>query len=120
MGGGALAVGGLDEQKHGVPKESRLFTRCAPGDYRLLLTHYPCWPRIPVDLTLSGHTHGGQVNLLGLNPFSLRFESDRYPIIKGWAERNGARLLVSRGLGWSKLPLRLGACPELHLIEFRA
>ena len=42
--------------------------------YRVLLSHYPCMPDARPDLMLSGHTHGGQFNLLGLTPFSIGFE----------------------------------------------
>ncbi len=116
-GGGTLAIGGTDEKRHGTIRENRLFAGCAPGAYRVMLSHYPFWPRVRADLILSGHTHGGQLNFLGLNPFTVGFE-ERYPIIKDSAEKDGATLLVSRGIGYSRLPLRVGAYPEIHLIEF--
>lgn len=84
----------------------------------ILLAHEPdifaeISPR--VSLTLSGHTHGGQVNLLGWTPIVPSRYGDRY--IGGHIVENGNHLIVSRGLGCSGLPVRLGAWPEILQIE---
>ena len=121
VNGQLLAIAGIDEEKHGEPQSLRALSGCDRASYRLLLAHMPLWPEIRADLILSGHTHGGQLNFLGLTPFSIGFEAiGRYPLVKGVAERDGATLLVSRGLGYSRLPLRVGAYPEIHVIDFAA
>jgi predicted MPP superfamily phosphohydrolase len=65
------------------------------------------------DLIVSGHTHGGQLALFGWAPFtpagSGRFVSGEYVTPLG-------RLYVTRGLGTSLLPIRLGSRPELVFI----
>jgi hypothetical protein len=66
------------------------------------------------DLTLSGHTHGGQIALFGHGFFSSSIYGDRYR--SGWYEDHGALMLVSNGLGGLFAPLRLGAPPQAHLI----
>ncbi len=67
-------------------------------------------------LVLSGHTHGGQVQIPLLGPFFLPRGSGAYPW--GWYAQGGAHLHVNRGLGWSITPTRWGARPEIstHLL----
>ena len=78
----------------------------------LMLAHEPyAFHRMPdrVSLTLSGHTHGGQIVLPGIGP--LVTPSRRYNyghIIEG--DRN---LIVSGGLGTSGFPVRFGVPPEI-------
>jgi predicted MPP superfamily phosphohydrolase len=84
----------------------------------ILLAHEP---KIFADLTdrfaltLSGHTHGGQVRLFGWSPISADSYGNRYAY--GHVVENGRHLIVSGGLGLSKLPVRLGVPPEIVLIE---
>jgi predicted MPP superfamily phosphohydrolase len=62
-------------------------------------------------LVLSGHTHGGQVNLFGWTPF-LPGGSGAY--VRGWFREPGKPpLYVCCGIGTSMLPVRLGARPEV-------
>ena len=66
-----------------------------------------------MQLTLSGHTHGGQVSLLGLRP--TRFA---YPEDKGLYTENGRSLFVSSGIG-GLVPFRFGVPPEVVVITLR-
>ena len=118
--GGTLVVAGVDDGKLGQPRPGLALRRCEGADYRILLTHAPRWPERRAELILAGHTHGGQFNVCGITPFTFGFEGNAYPLIRGRAERDGMTLLVSAGLGYSRLPLRLGVRPELHLLEFAA
>jgi uncharacterized protein len=84
----------------------------------LLLAHEPdIFPRVGnrASLTLSGHTHGGQIDLLGWRPVSASSGSKRYP--SGHFEEDGSHLIVSKGLGVSGLPFRVGCWPEILLIQ---
>jgi uncharacterized protein len=84
----------------------------------ILLAHEPdVFPRVPprVALTLSGHTHGGQVNLFGWRPASGSPGSRRYP--RGHFAVGGRDLIVSSGLGCSILPVRLGVPPEIMVVD---
>lgn len=87
--------------------------------WRLCLSHRPSDWDLAVNtgakLTLSGHTHGGQVNII---PFvsSARIMG---PYTRGLFEENGFMLYVSRGLGVVGIPLRLGAPPEIVVITLR-
>ncbi len=82
------------------------------------MAHEPdIFPRVPdrVSLTLCGHTHGGQVNILGWRPAAASAGSRRYPL--GHYREDNREMIVSKGLGCSILPVRVGAWPEIVLIE---
>ena len=115
--GGALEIGGCDDHKYGLPDTRSRFRES--NAYRILLSHFPCAPDCDCDLMLSGHTHGGQCNLLGCTPYTLGFER-RYHLLalRGLHARGGMRLLVGNGIGVSRLPLRIGAQPQIYLLEF--
>jgi predicted MPP superfamily phosphohydrolase len=84
----------------------------------ILLAHEPdIFPRVPprVGLTISGHTHGGQVRLFGWSPIVPSDYGNRYAY--GHVVENGRHLVVSGGLGTSIMPVRLGVPPEITLIE---
>ena len=66
------------------------------------------------DLCLAGHTHGGQVALLGWAPLKPPGSGD---FTAGFYDVPGCRLYVSRGLGTSILPIRLGSVPELVVFD---
>ncbi len=75
----------------------------------ILLAHNPVFFEEAsglVALQLSGHTHGGQVNVGGVAGRLLPFVAGRY-------QRNGSTLYVSRGIGITGAPVRLAAAPEI-------
>ncbi len=83
----------------------------------ILLAHEPdIFPRVPerVALTLSGHTHGGQVRL-GFSPISQSRFGKRYTY--GHFCEDDRNLIVSGGLGCSVLPVRVGVPPEIVIVE---
>ena len=96
--------------------------RLSPDAFTIVLCHAPhAFPRIwhtPADLMLSGHTHGGQICLpwygavITLDEFGKRYES-------GLIEENGAKLVVSRGIGCvAALPeMRFLCPPEVVVID---
>ncbi|HEY3175073.1 MAG TPA: metallophosphoesterase [Candidatus Polarisedimenticolia bacterium] len=68
-----------------------------------------------VDLMLAGHTHGGQVRLPWLGQAGRGVWSGRYE--HGLYDVDGMSLYVSRGVGWSYLPVRFLCPPEVVLFE---
>jgi predicted MPP superfamily phosphohydrolase len=123
--GDGLWLGGLGDQLafkgtgRGVDDLAGL-TRSIPDDGQpaILLAHEPdIFPVVPrrFSLTLSGHTHGGQVRLpfLGRYPAS-REHGQRYNY--GHVVENDRHLVVSAGLGCSGLPIRFGVPPEINLV----
>ena len=68
-----------------------------------------------VSLTLSGHTHGGQVRIGGYSPVVPSQYGNRFAY--GHIIENGRHLVVSSGLGCSTVPLRFGVPPEISILE---
>ncbi len=68
-----------------------------------------------VSLTLSGHTHGGQVRLFGFSPVVPSAFGNRFAY--GHIVENSRHLVVSGGLGCSVLPVRFGVPPEITVLE---
>lgn len=83
----------------------------------LLMAHEPdIFPKVPrrVSLTLSGHTHGGQIRMFGISPALLGSSRERYAY--GHVVEDGRHLIVSGGLGVSKVAVRFGVPPEIVLL----
>jgi predicted MPP superfamily phosphohydrolase len=88
------------------------------GEPIILLAHEPdIFPKVPwrVSLTLSGHTHGGQVRLFGYSPVVPSAFGNRYAY--GHVVENDRNLIVSGGLGFSIMPVRFGMPPEILQID---
>lgn len=71
-----------------------------------------------VGLILSGHTHGGQINLPLIGP-PARFATAELKYVQGLFRRGDTQLYVSRGTGVIGLPLRLGVRPEIAVLRLR-
>lgn len=69
------------------------------------------------DLILSGHTHGGQIQIAGRSLFSLTDAEKRY--LSGWYADGAAPLLVTEGVGCEAANFRLGTQSEVWLITLR-
>ncbi len=84
----------------------------------LLMAHEPdIFPKVSdrVSLTISGHTHGGQVRLFGYSPVVPSRFKNKYAY--GHIIEDNRHLLVSGGLGCSIAPVRFGVPPEIVLLE---
>jgi uncharacterized protein len=68
-----------------------------------------------VDLQLSGHTHGGQ-----LAGFDVVVRLARQPVVSGYGEVNGMPVYVTNGAGFWGPPVRVGAPPDITLVELRS
>ena len=88
----------------------------------LLLSHDPdVFPAVParVALTLSGHTHGGQVGIPYLRrPFLPSRHGERY--VHGHVTEDGRHLYVTSGVGTSGIPVRLLMPPEVVILTLRS
>lgn len=71
-----------------------------------------------VDLVLSGHTHGGQVNIPFLRRLVLPLRYGK-KYREGLFKEQGTYLYVSRGIGTTLLPIRFNAPPEISLIKLQ-
>jgi uncharacterized protein len=87
----------------------------------ILMTHEPdIFVDVParVSLTLAGHTHGGQLRILGWSPYIPSKFGGRFAY--GHVVEDNRDLIVSCGLGTSGPPFRLGMPPEIVLVDLGA
>ena len=123
LGDRSVRVTGFDDFRQGHPDPVAAFAGEEPCDHHLVLAHCPVHrdklalpPEHPADLVLSGHTHGGQVAPGGVALLTPP-GSGRY--VAGWYRDGGPPLFVSRGIGTSTVPIRIGSVPELACIDWQ-
>ncbi len=89
--------------------------------FTVLLSHRPEWfslyKEFGVNLTFSGHAHGGQFRLPFIGGFIAPNQGFFPEYDAGVFTENGCSMVVSRGLGPSIIPLRIGNRPELVIAE---
>lgn len=128
VGGHALDIAGLGSQRafyrkrwsdrvgnHDLPK---VLGALDPVAFTVLLAHEPdIFAELSdqVDLTLSGHTHGGQIRLFGQAFVVPSYYGQRFAY--GHIREKGRDLVVSGGLGCTTLPIRIGVPPEITVVE---
>ncbi len=129
IGSSAVYIAGIDDYGNGRPNIRSVASQVDTNDYVIFLSHSPA--AIPdalkatdrdgmkgwFDLGLFGHTHGGQIALLG--PL-LKDDGLPKEYLKGWLRNNRTDMLITRGVGTSGLPLRLFCTPQIHLITVNA
>jgi predicted MPP superfamily phosphohydrolase len=91
-----------------------------PDMVNILLSHNPnSFDRaaeLGIDLTLAGHSHGGQLALSFIHRgLALVYPETAY--VSGRYEKRGSQLYVNRGIGTTGPPIRLGARPEITVLE---
>ena len=84
----------------------------------ILLSHNPdTFDRaadLEIDLSMAGHTHGGQAALEFISP-EIAPSRLVTPYVAGWFRKPGGQLYVNRGIGTIGVPIRLGAPPEITI-----
>jgi len=127
FGSATLNVAGVDYES--ISNRKRYLTGverlAAPGAVNLLLSHnpdvFPVSARKGFDVTLAGHTHGGQVTVeilhqtVNVARFITPFVSGYYRLSQPAGD--AASLYVTRGIGTIGLPIRIGAPPEISLLR---
>jgi uncharacterized protein len=119
--GAAFWLAGVDDAMVGLEDLSLALAGSSEEEMKLVLAHNPIIlrraARAGIDLVLSGHTHGGQVNLRGEKSPA---ERPRRRLLKGLAQQGDTQIYVTRGLGTVVLPVRIGCPPEVTLLELRS
>jgi len=123
FGNASLNLTGVDYQKMWRPYLTGITGHARPDAFNVLLSHnpdvFPMAATLGYDLTMSGHTHGGQIQVEFyrdyLNP--VRFAT---PYVRGLYQENGKAIYVSRGLGTVAAPIRLGSTPEVTVVRLCA
>lgn len=86
----------------------------------ILLSHNPDTfdraAELGIDLSLAGHTHGGQAALEFISP-EIAPSRLVTPYVAGWFRKPGGQLYVNRGIGTIFIPIRIGAPPEITVYK---
>jgi predicted MPP superfamily phosphohydrolase len=113
------------ERRNGTPelRDQRSETK-EPASFIILLTHTPDYIEEPkasvADLALAGHTHGGQVTLLGLyapvtaSKYGMRYRTG----LKH--NRQGIPIIISNGLGTSRRNIRFCAPTDIVVVTLQS
>ncbi len=118
--GSSFWLGGVDDHMVGQTDLAAALKGSYPDEVKILLAHNPVIFRQSVkrrvDLTLSGHTHGGQIKLRDKEKRIIR----RRKLSSGLHERNSAQIYITRGIGTVVLPVRYQCPPEISLLTLRS
>lgn len=119
--GQRMWVAGIDDALEGQADLARSLAQIPHADTTVLLAHEPDFAdyatKFPVDLQLSGHSHGGQVRLPGIGPIILPAMAHKYHT--GLNRVGRLQVYTSRGVGVINPPVRLNCRPEVSLITLR-
>lgn len=116
-----LWVAGIDDALEGAADLQKTLSGIPQTEATVLLAHEPDFADYaagyPVDLQLSGHSHGGQVRIPGIGPIILPPMARKYHT--GLNRVGGLQVYTSRGVGVINPPVRLNCLPEVTLITLR-
>ena len=116
-----LEVIGIDDIVLGHPDLEKAFQGISSSTFNLFISHAPdVVDKVmhqPIDLQLSGHSHGGQVRLPFVGapftpPYGQKYVKGLYQV----EESNGMYVYVNSGIGTSQLPYRFMNLPEITLL----
>lgn len=121
-GNGRIWLAGIDDLLRGQPRIDLTLAGIPPDEATILLAHEPDYADqaafLPIDLQLSGHSHGGQIWVPGIGAPWLPAMSRRYP--RGLYRIKDLTLYTNMGIGTIRAPIRLNCPPEVTLITLRS
>jgi predicted MPP superfamily phosphohydrolase len=120
-----ITISGLDDFLLGKPQIDATLKHVRQQDFNMLLVHEPdvvdkvaCYP---VDFQVSGHSHGGQVQIPFIGPLITTKLAESY--VEGMYELEGKNkplhLYVNRGIGTTRMPVRFWSVPELSVFVLK-
>ena len=119
--GNQINLCGVEDMRMATPDLQKALKGIDKDKLTILLAHNPNYfdyaKTFPIYLTLSGHTHGGQINinLPGINISPARLIT-KY--VKGAFKEGNSHLYVTPGVGTIGFPLRINVPPEISVIKF--
>ncbi len=117
--GASFWLAGVDDYMVGKTDVPASLHGSFPDEMKVLLAHNPVIfrdaVRAGVDLTLSGHTHGGQVKL---RPEEKRLLGRRR-LKAGLHARRDSQIYITRGIGTVVVPIRYQCPPEITMLELK-
>lgn len=116
--GARIWIAGVDDVLYGKADLNRTLAQTPRNEFTILLAHEPDFAdhtkTFPIDVQLSGHSHGGQVSLPLIGAPYYPPLSRKYP--RGLYRVDNLHLYTNRGIGTIFVPLRFFALPEVTLL----
>lgn len=113
-----IILAGIDDVILGMPDLYATLENVDEGLFTILLAHEPDFAdttvNFPVDVQLSGHSHGGQVRLPFVGHLYTPTYAEKYIQGKYSFNKNRLLLYVNKGIGTTRLPFRFLCKPEIH------
>lgn len=120
-GSSRLWLAGVDDALRGQPDLGLAIGKIPAGEATILLAHEPDFADesslSPIDLQLSGHSHGGQIWIPGIGAPWLPPLARKYP--RGLYKVGKLTLYTNIGIGTIRAPIRINCPPEITLITLR-
>lgn len=121
MDNSEISIFGLDDILLGNPKIEKTLEHARQSTYNIVLVHEPdIAPKVsryPINLQLSGHSHGGQVQIPFLGAIITPSLAKDY--IEGFYTIQDLTLYVNRGLGRTRVPFRFMSKPEIAIFTLQ-
>lgn len=123
-GSAQLYIAGVDDPMVGHPNIDQALQGIPDGSSTILLAHEPDfadeYARYPVDLQLSGHSHGGQVRIplvgaLYTPPYGSKYTAGLYQV-----PNSKLQVYTTHGIGMTRIPVRFHCRPELTVLTLKA
>ncbi|WP_164217881.1 metallophosphoesterase [Virgibacillus sp. YIM 98842] len=112
-------LAGIDDVLLGKPDIEKALQNGNPDLFTILLAHEPDYAdktiKFPVDVQLSGHSHGGQIRFPFLGHVYTPAYAEKYVEGKYTLQNGKLDLYVNKGIGTTRLPYRFLCQPEIHL-----
>jgi hypothetical protein len=120
--GARFWLAGIDDALEGKPDLGAAIKKIPSGEAIILLAHEPDFADeaalTPVDLQLSGHSHGGQIWIPGVGAPWLPPLARNYP--RGFYKIENMLLYTNVGIGTIRAPIRINCIPEVTHITLRS
>lgn len=122
-GEAALHLAGIDDMPNKPAFLDKILRQMPADGAAVMLMHKPDFADMTsqtgrFDLSLSGHTHGGQVVVPGIGPLFLPYGGRKYP--SGLYRVGDMWQFTTRGLGTADFPLRINCSPEIAVLTLRS
>ena len=120
--GQRIWIGGAGDLWEDENRIDETFRNVPQNECKLLLAHNPDTAdedfNTRIDLMISGHTHGGQVNIPFYGTPILPVKNKKYS--SGFIKSKKINVFISKGIGWAILPIRFNCYPEIAILHLQS
>lgn len=118
-----IVIIGVDPLINGEPNIEQATAKISEEEYNILVTHCPDlfaqdgFPYTSIALGIAGHSHGSQINIPFLGPYTYVEGANKYPL--GKYQINNMELQVSSGVGTTNINARLFSSSEIVIYRLQ-